>query len=143
MLNYKLILFVATFLSGCAVPPQPTAVVANDPAASALDLVLRTTMPDRSVGPETRPSVPVYGIKTSVSFLGDAAVLLKNAAAGSGQDWTFSQTGPLPHLPIYVQVEVKEVPFVGFLKVVAEQLGQRADIELGNKTITLRYRANN
>ena len=118
-------------------------VVIQDPAALALDRAIRSTAPIRIVGPETRPSGPIYGAKTSVSFLGDAAVLLKNAAAGSGQDWTYAQTGPLPHLPIYVQIDVKEVDFVEFLKAVADQLGQRADIELGNKKITLRYRANN
>lgn len=129
-------------LTACVTPP-PAAPAPQDPAATALDQAILTKPASRPIGPETQVAMPVYGPKTTVSFLGDAATLLANTAKGSGPDWKFEQTGPQPHLPIYVQISVKEVPFVDFLRNVAEQLGQRADIELGDKRITLRYRANN
>ena len=141
MLRQKSIFFLLTLLAGCAAPLPPVAPV-RDPAAVALDEAINSSVAKRKVGPETKVPGPVYGSKTSVSFLGDAAVLLKNAAAGQGQDWKFEQTGPTPYLPIYVQVNVKDVAFTDFLRNVAEQLGQRADIELGAKRITLRYRTN-
>jgi hypothetical protein len=141
MLRQKSIFFLLTLLAGCAAPLPPVVPV-RDPAAVALDDAINSSAVNRKVGPETKAPDPVYGAKTSVSFLGDAAVLLKNAATGSGPDWKFEQSGPAPHLPIYVQVNVKDVAFTDFLRNVAEQLGQRADIELGAKRITLRYRAN-
>lgn len=144
MKTYTLVLLSGLVLqmAGCKTAPTPVVTV-EDPAAIALDRAIVLASPARVIGPESPKAVPIFGPKTSVSYLGDAGVLLKNAAAGSGTDWTYSQTGPFPHLPIYVQIDVKEVAFNDFLKSVAEQLGQRADIELGNKKITLRYRAIN
>lgn len=128
-------------LTGCVTTP-PAVAPAPDPATVALDQALIRTDPPKPIGPETRVALPVYGPKTTVSFMGDASTLLGNAAKGRGPEWKFEVVGPQPYLPIYVQVSVKDVTFVDFLRGVAEQLGQRADIELGEKRITLRYRSN-
>lgn len=138
----KILFFVGAVstLFGCQTPPPLPAT--PDPASVQLDVAMAPKTALKPIGPETRVAVPVYGAKTSVSFLGDAAVLLADAAKGQA-GWTFQITGPQPRLPIYVQVSVKEVPFADFLKDVAEQLGQRADIALNGKAIELRYRGNN
>lgn len=128
-------------LQACTSPlPAPVKV---DPAGVAVDNVLRLKAVNKAIGPETPIGVPVYGPKTTVSFLGDASTLLSNAVRGIGSGWSYEAVGPQPHLPIYVQVHVEGVSFSAFLQNIAEQLGQRADIELNGKAIKLRYRANN
>lgn len=127
-------------LQGCAAPP-PAPVVQPDAAAVAIDLALQRKAGEKPIGPETPVAAPVYGASTTVSFLGDASTLLANAAKGRANGWTFVVAGPHPRLPIYVQINVKAVSFTAFLQDVADQLGQRADIELNGKTITLRYRS--
>ena len=137
-------LLLLTVLSGCATKittPVPAPPV-RDPAAASLDRAISVPTGSAKVGVEAPAAKPVYGTRTSVSFLGDAAVLLKNVA-DSGSGWKFEQVGPPPYLPIYVQVNVKDASFQDFLQNIADQLAQRADIELGAKRITLRYRANN
>ena len=135
-------------LSACKTPPPAPAVAAKgaDPAQSSLDAILKgkpgVVNPSAS-GPEAAVAVPVYGDKTSVSFMGDASTLLANAAKARGAEWKYELAGPQPRLPIYVQINVKNVSFVDFLQNIAGQLGQRADIELSDKRLTLRYRAAN
>lgn len=129
-------------LQACTAPaPAPSKKI--DPAGVAIDQSLEIKENGKPIGPETVVPAPVFGPNsTSVSFLGDASTLLANAAHKRGDGWKFEVTGPHPRLPIYVQVNVKNVTFVAFLKDVAEQLGQRADIEVvGGKNIRLRYRA--
>lgn len=140
----KLTLIFSAFLvlSACMTPPVSVADKA-DPATIVLDKALLPKGALSPVGPEVLAVKPVYGEKTTVSFLGDAATLLADAAKGRGNDWKFVMSGPQPRLPIYVQVNAKGVLFADFLKDVAEQLGQRADIALSGNTIELRYRANN
>jgi hypothetical protein len=129
-------------LTACMTPPASSPDKA-DPANVAIDNALLLKPKGKPVGPEVPVVKPMYGEPTSVSFLGDASTLLADAAKGRGGDWKFAVSGPQPRLPIYVQVHVKSVSFADFLKDVAEQLGQRADIALNGKTIELRYRANN
>lgn len=130
-------------LTGCASPAAVAAPEKMDPAAVSLDQALSKKAALRPAGPEVAPALPTYSDKVSVSFLGDASTLLSDAAKGRGTDWTFQVTGPQPRLPIYVQVNVKEASFQDFLRGVAEQLGQRADIALNGKSLELRYRAQN
>ena len=134
------LVLAAVLLSACSTPP-PLSEVKPDPATATLANLLRDKAAATPIGPETPVAGPIYGSQTSVSFLGDAATLLANAAKGRGPGWKFEAVGPQPHLPIYVQIHVKDVTFAEFLKSVAEQLGQRADIELSNQSIKLRYRA--
>lgn len=132
------IVLITGLFAGCATPPTPSS--APDPAAVNLDSALLSKSKDKPIGPETAVAAPVYGAKTTISFLGDAATLLNNAVKGLGDGWTYVEGGPTPHLPIYIQINVKNVEFSAFLQSVAEQLGQRADIELNGKTIKLVYR---
>lgn len=136
----KICFFSALLLAGCAAPVvvEP---VKTDATFSAMDRSLIALPTLKLIGPETTVAAPIYGALTSVSYLGDAATLLESAAKGRGDGWRFEVSGPQPHLPIYVQISVKQVLFNDFLKNVAEQLGQRADIELGDKVIRLRHRA--
>lgn len=138
----SLIFSACLALAACMTPPLPVADKA-DPATMVLDKALLPKAALMPVGPEVQAVKPIYGDKTTVSFLGDAATLLADAAKGRGGDWKFSASGPQPRLPIYVQVNAKGVAFPDFLKDVAEQLGQRADIALIGTTIELRYRAHN
>lgn len=139
----SLIFSACLALSACMTPPPAPSADKPDPAAMVLDKALLPTVAAKKVGPEVPAVKPVYGDTTTVSFLGDAATLLADAAKGRGGDWKFAVSGPQPRLPIYVQVNAKGVAFADFLKDVAEQLGQRADIALSGSTIELRYRANN
>lgn len=127
-------------LQACTTPP-PAPSDRVDSASASIDQVLKRKGSEKLIGPETAVPAPVYGDRTTVSFLGDASTLLANAAKGAGSGWTFSVTGPQPHLPIYVQINVKNVSFAEFLLGVAEQLGQRADIEVDGQNIKLRYRS--
>lgn len=143
MISIRTLLLIATsaVISACQSPPVAPAEKTLDPTFVALDTALEKKQAAKPIGPETKVAPPVYGPKTSVSFMGDVQVLLANVAKGRGTDWTYEATGPHPHLPIYVQVNVKDVTFAAFLTNVAEQLGQRADIELKGKVIKLRYRS--
>jgi uncharacterized lipoprotein YajG len=132
---------VSTLLLTACVTPPAAKVVGPDQAESQLDAAIKLKSADKPVGPEVVVALPVYGKKTTVSFLGDASILLANSAKGMGSDWTYQVGGATPHLPIYVQVNVKDVEFSAFLQIIAEQLGQRADIELSGKSIKLIYRS--
>jgi uncharacterized lipoprotein YajG len=141
-----LLVLVSMFLAACVSPPAAKIVApARDQAELQLDAAIKLKAADKPVGYEVAVSLPVYGAKTTVSYLGDASLLLSNAAKGIGNGWVYQVGGAQPHLPIYVQVSVKEVGFAAFLTNVAEQLGQRADIELNanGKTIKLVYRSHN
>jgi DotD protein len=138
LLGFALLAALITgFLAGCATPP---AAGLPDSAAVDLDSALQLKSKDKPLGPETVVAPPVYGAQTTVSFLGDASILLVNATKGMGDGWVYQQSGPTPHLPIYIQINVKNMAFTAFLQSIAEQLGQRADIELNGKTIKLVYR---
>ena len=141
-LKTSLALAACLLMQACAVK-APAPADRPDPSGVSIDLALKVKSADKPIGPETPVAAPVYGEKTTVSFLGDASTLLSNAAKARGTGWAFEVAGPQPRLPIYVQIDVKNVPFVDFLKNVADQLGQRADIEVSGKKIKLRYRAHN
>jgi hypothetical protein len=139
--NTLLFSLASILLVACATPTATPQAAAPDQAETQLDAAIKLKAGDKAIGPETVVAQPVYGAKTTVSFLGDASVLLSNASKGMGADWSYQVGGPAPHLPIYVQVNVKDVDFAVFLQNIAEQLGQRADIELNGKSIKLVYRS--
>lgn len=111
--------------------------------ATSLDLAIAKKSSQKGIGPEVPAAMPVYGDRVTVSFLGDAAILIADAVKGRGPGWNFSVGGPQPRLPIYVQVNAKDISFNEFMGDVAQQLGQRADIVMNGSTVELRYRAPN
>ncbi len=138
----KLCLCAATIMAvGCAAPPAPPPkVVAPDAAAARLEAALaqRAAEPAFSSS-DSRAAKARYGKDaTTVTYWGDASVLLKDAAQAMNME--FKVGGPHPRLPIYVQVAVKDVSLQAFLRDVAGQLGGRADVILSSTSIELRYR---
>jgi hypothetical protein len=130
-------------IAGCQTPLLKPAPVPIDPAAVQLDAALQTTTTARVLGPETIAPTPIYTPAVTVSYLGDSRILLGEVAKANGM--TFTVSGPMPQLPIFVQINVKEVPLEAFLEQVARQLSQRADVVIrnGRKTLELRYRGGN
>lgn len=138
---WKPLLIVLPFLliGGCAVPQPAPKPVAPDPVLMRIDAAIADGAKEKPIGFETPVQRPVYtNARTIVSYAGDASQLLKDAAREMKLD--FLVTGPQPHLPIFVQIDVKRVSFEDFLRQVAAQLGQRADIELRDSAIELKYR---
>ena len=137
-------LTTAVLLGACATPPPPPPPPPKDPVASQIDVLMSAPAPSplirRNLGPETPVPKPIYTPSVTLSYLGDARILLDEAARANGM--TFAVSGPQPHLPIFVQVHVKDVPMEAFLENVALQLSQRADLHFrkGRKTLELRYR---
>ena len=135
----------ALLLGACSAPPpivqtpQP-----KDPVAAQIDVLMSAPAPSplirRNVGPETPVPKAIYTPTVTVSYLGDARILLDEAARANGM--TFAVSGPQPHLPIFVQVHVKDLAMEAFLEQVALQLSQRADLHFrkGRKILELRYR---
>lgn len=138
----KILVFLLISLSGCVSPPPSKLVPVVDPMAVMLDKVIAQNA-SKPVGPEVPVALPKYGDRVTVSFLGDASNLLGDVVKSRGGAWKFTTTGPQPRLPIYVQVNAINVAFVDFMKDVAAQLGQRADIAMNGTTIELRYRSQN
>ncbi len=127
-------------LVGCQAVPEPPAPPV-DPVAQKIDALIATAGPQATLGPAAAAPKPVFTPTVTASYFGDAMPLLEQAAKAAGM--TFSVTGPHPRLPIYIQVNVKEVSMEAFLEGIARQLSQRADIILrkGPNTLELRYRA--
>jgi hypothetical protein len=73
-----------------------------------------------------------------VDYFGDASVLLRMMAEGMG--WRFAVTGSVPHMPIFVTVSAQGEPAEEVLRLMALQLGGRADIALRDSMLELRYR---
>jgi DotD protein len=128
------------FLSACAQKPLTPTETDLDQADVAINDLLKK--PLTPVGPETKAPSAKFGALNTVSYLGDASILLTNTAKGMGEGWKFQSLGATPHLPIYIQINVKGASFSDYLTQVALQLGQRADIEVDGKTIKLVHRDN-
>lgn len=133
---------VTALLAGCKTPPPPPPAPAPvDPVSRQLDMSIAAKGNEKPAGPEVKIAAPVYSMQaTTVSYWGDASILLKDVAAT--MKWEFKVTGPEPRLPIYIQVHVDKMPMKHFLTLVARQLSQRADIVLSTGGLELRYRAN-
>lgn len=136
------IALLSLLIAGCQTPAMSVPAKV-DPTAAKLDSAIQTPSKAATVGPEVLATAPTYSPKVTVSYLGDARLLLEETAKSNGM--SFTVTGPLPQLPIFVQINVKDVPLESFLEQVARQLSQRADVVLrnGRKTIELRYRGVN
>lgn len=132
-------IFAASLTAACVAPP--VVVAPKDPVETALDKLLARKSAQKSAGPEIAVQQPQYGDRVTVSFLGDATTLLSDAIKGRGKAWSLTVSGPQPRLPIYVQVNARNVAFNAFLSDVASQLGQRADIVMNGTAVELRYRA--
>lgn len=76
--------------------------------------------------------------KVNVSYQGSAEDLMRAVAASRGE--SFKVTGPKPHIPIFVFVEVVDLPFDDFLRDLSKQFGQRADIVRTDEGFEIRYR---
>lgn len=74
----------------------------------------------------------------SVSYQGDVIELMKAVASARGR--TFSVTGPSPRPPVFIFMDAKEMTFENFLRDIDKQLGQRADIAVGDDYLEVRYR---
>lgn len=74
----------------------------------------------------------------SVSYQGDIVALMEAVASARGK--TFNVTGPTPRPPIFVFVNAKELTFENFLRDLDKQLGQRADLVMGDDYFEVRYR---
>ena len=129
-------------VAGCSTARAPAPVPSQpDPVMAQLNAKLMLKAEDSPAGPDVKAAKPVYSLmSTTVSYWGDASNLLKDVAAAL--QWEFKTTGPQPHLPIYVQIDVTNIQMKDFLTRVALQLSQRADVVIGQRSIELRYRAN-
>lgn len=78
------------------------------------------------------------GPTISVSFAGDARVLLRQVAAARGVG--YEVRGPEPRLPLFVIVDVNNVTIEQLYQDIGSQMGQRADLVLKNNGIEVRYR---
>lgn len=74
----------------------------------------------------------------SVSYQGDISALMEAVASARGK--TFRVTGPQPRPPIFVFVNATALGFEDFLRDLDKQLGQRADLVVGDEYFEVRYR---
>lgn len=137
--KFGLIVAAASIVGGCAAPVPAPAPATPDPVAQRLDGSIASQRVLAPQGPEVPVRKPVYtAASTTVSYFGDASVLLAEVAQSQG--WQFQVTGPVPRLPIFVQVDEANVPLAVFLSRLATQLSQRADIAIESGVVELRYR---
>ncbi len=135
-----LIACAASALFGCATPPQPVAAAPDESRrmieqaiARSGELPAGTASADAKMAPAAMAQGGMY-----ITFAGEGKDLLRRVAVARGL--AFRVRGPQPHLPLFVIVEVKNVPFEEFLADVGAQFGQRADLALTNDAIEVRYR---
>lgn len=132
---------VLVALWGCSTTP-PVAPPVVDPAAVKIDetIAMRPEVTVRPAGPDAVAKPPVFKPTVTASYLGDVRLLLEQVAAAHGMK--FISSGPHPHLPLYVQVHVRDMEFKVFLELLARQLSQRGDIVVrdNRSVLELRYR---
>ncbi|TAL65747.1 MAG: hypothetical protein EPN79_11245 [Burkholderiaceae bacterium] len=131
---------VLIVLSACtSAPVKPST---PDPTAVALDNMLAKAAHQPSFtgsADEHAPAPRMANGKLWVSWQGDAVNLLRKLAPLTGL--AVSVTGPVPRLPLYVQVHADGLPLDEVLRDIGYQLGQRADLILQAKSVEIRYRA--
>lgn len=133
---------IAAFsLIGCTAVPKkeplatdPATVILKEGMARAANETAEFTA---SVQATPKPAV-MAGSSISLNFAGDAKNLLPKIAAANGLKFTI--LGPQPRLPLFISVDVVNVPLEVFLRDVAEQFGQRASLALNDGSIEIRYR---
>lgn len=126
-------------LVGCAQTPAATQA---DPALASVDgAIERSTkdLPEFTAASTAAPkAAKEKGPTISLDYAGEAKVLLKRLAVANGM--SFAVLGPQPYLPLFVVVNVKDSSLHDVLRDIGEQLGERADLALGDKSIEVRYR---
>jgi len=141
MMSKRLLLvaLVAAALSACTTaPPAPAA---PDDSRGLIEAALKRA---DSLPAHTRsasapaPAAVTAGASLSINYAGEARDLLRQVSAARGL--SFRVTGPQPHLPLFVIVDVKDVTFEEFLGDVGSQFGQRAELALTDAAIEVRYR---
>ena len=139
------ILLAAAVLSGCAALNQNKPEPEPDPTAMAIEKEIDAaiarvkTAPRWSGSMDERAQFASFASDSvSVSYQGDIVALMEAVASARGK--TFSVTGPKPRPPIFVFVDAKELTFEAFLKDLDKQLGQRADLVMGDDYFEVRYR---
>lgn len=133
----------ALVLAGCAqVAPAPAE---PDPSraiiAGSLAKVTQERADTRSADAAARAHsarLSGQGGTISVSFAGDAKVLLKQVAAARGIK--YSVRGPEPRLPLFVVIDADNITIHELYSDIGNQMGQRADLVLKNDGIEVRYR---
>jgi defect-in-organelle-trafficking protein DotD len=127
----------------CMTPAPVAPPPAVDPIAQRIDqgLAKASSLQEFTRGADRAASAPTPAVDratVTVSFHGDAAQLLRGVAAARGKE--LRVRGPLPHLPLIVQVNAVGLAYEEFLKDVGYQFGQRADLVLSDGHIEIRYR---
>lgn len=152
-----LVLFVmaATLgFAGCAtqVPiqpakPDPVAIALNKAIAQQDDPLAPGALPTFTRSADAAAHAPGASLDSSmdisVDYAGDAADLLSRIAKAEGIP--FSVEGPVPHLPLFIHVDVTRVSLKELCRNIGMQFGQRADVVMGRNaagktTIAIRYR---
>jgi hypothetical protein len=138
MLAAPLVALLAV-MAGCANKPIP--LHTEDPAEVALQASMaRVNAPAAFTNgaDEKVPAPKMSGQSITVSYQGNADVLLAKIARA--RDMSFKVQGPRPFLPLPVHVDLVDVTLGEFLADVGHQFGQRADLVLTDKAIEIRYR---
>lgn len=132
----------ALFLSACA-GPTPEQIDAD--RQIKVVAALKKAIDAVSQQPSWSDSADAQAARASfttnvinVSFQGNAEELLTEFAKARGL--RFAVTGPQPRMPIFIFVDARGQNPDNFLTDVDKQLGQRADVVLGDTTMELRYR---
>ena len=132
-------LLVVSTITGCAAPTPPQAE-REDPVSVMIQAsIARSNLaPTFTESSLAKPATPILaGAQISLTFAGDARTLLPKIAAANNLQ--FAALGPQPHLPLFITVNVHNVPLTALLKEVAAQFGQRASLALTDKAIEIRY----
>jgi hypothetical protein len=132
-------LLCAALLAACTTPPP--APKPPDESRAMIEAALRRadTLPAHTRGADSKaPAAVTTGESVSINYVGEARDLLRQVSAARGL--TFRVSGPQPHLPLFVLVDVNGVSFEEFLGDVGSQFGQRASLALTDSSIEVRYR---
>lgn len=128
-------------------PPRKTAIVMNGELAAAQlhNAINRNSATPTDAGltadSQTKPANLQAGDgEVSISYSGEAAVLLDKIAKAKGMN--FQVTGPQPRLPLFVTVAVKGATWPQLYRDIGVQFGQRADLVLHDNGLEIRYRGN-
>jgi hypothetical protein len=142
-------------LAGCAMSPPPAPARGPDPVAVALNAAIAQqndplapgAMPTFTRGADAAAHAPGASLDSSmdisVNYAGEAADLLSRIAKVEGIPFTVE--GPVPHLPLFIRVDVTRVSLKDLCRNIGMQFGQRADLVMarnaaGKTTIAIRYR---
>lgn len=125
-------------LVGCSIPVEKTPT--DDPITASIKAIISRSSdsPAYTASSQAKPVPPALGGATfTMTYAGDAAVFLTKIAAANKLH--FAVLGPQPHLPLFVTVNVTDVPLEVLLRDVGEQFGQRARLALTDRAIEIRY----